>query len=232
MSKNQSKTTPAGNTSKNAEAAYIFLDALKAHSDDDAKAFALKIGAGFDERVQFEISSAVNGSADLSIVKKLNAARARLAMPSVAKVLMELGKSEAFINATHSKDGAGKRFNINAINKVIDIVLALGGAKKLENAHNVAIAKSMLNFEEAGVTFTAEFAQMASSDKIRSQDPNVKLLRRYTVDKATAGTQASSTLGALQALGLIINTGTRRAGTYVFANTNQAKAFKEILKAV
>ncbi|WP_276122692.1 hypothetical protein [Pararhizobium qamdonense] len=232
MSKKQSNATPAATTSKPEQAAYIFADAVKAHPDDQAQAFALAIGAAFDERVAFEISRTASGSADMPKVKKLNNYRAKLALPSLAKVMMELGKTPAFINATQGKDTGGDRFNIYAIDKAVDIVRALSGVQKLDNKHNIAIAKSMQIFEDAGATFTAEMALCAASDKIRSQDPNAKLLRRHTVAKATAGTQASSTLNALMALGLIINTGTKRAGTYVFAKTNQAQAFKELLTAV
>ncbi|OCP21933.1 MULTISPECIES: hypothetical protein [unclassified Ensifer] len=228
----QSTNAPAGKQSNTNEAAYIFTDALKAHGDDEAKVFALKIGAAFDERVQFEISRKASGSADMPKVKKLNSYRGKLALPSMAKVLMELKISEMFINTRQGKETDGDRFNIYAIDKVIDFVRALAGQQKLSNAHNVAIAKSMLIFEENGKTFTGEMAMCAASDKIRSQNPDAKLLRRHNVDKSTAGTQASSTLNALMALGLVKNTGTKRAATYVFANTNQAKAFKELLQAV
>lgn len=226
----QSKNTPAAPQSNDVQAAYIFSEALKAHSDDDAKAFALKLGASFDERVQHEISSHINGTADLPIVKKLNKYRARLALPSIAKVFMETSTTPAFVNTTRQKEAGGKRFNIYAVEKMIDIVEALSGAKKVTNAHNLAIGKSMINFEEAGASFTGEMALCASSKEIRSQDPNVKLLNRYIVAKQTAGTQSSSTLNAMQALGLIINKGTKRAASWVFADTDQARAYKELLK--
>ena len=225
----QSKAQPAA-TSNDVQAAYIFTDALKAHADEDANAFAFAMAEQFDERVQFEITRTVSGSADMPKVKKLNAYRAKLAVPSLAKVMMELKIAPAFINSTHSKDASGDRFNIYAIEKAIDLVRALAQSVKPSNPSNLAITRSLLNFEEAGAQFTAEMALCAASDKIRSQDSNVKLLKRHTLDKNTAGTQASSTLRALQALGLIINTGTKRAATYVFANTNQAEAFKELLR--
>ncbi len=221
-----------GPAQSNEDKAYIFADAIKAHSDDDAKAFALVIGEQFDSRVQFEITRKANGSADMPKVKKLNGYRAKLATPSMAKVMMELKASPAFINARHGKEEGGDRFNIYAIDKLVDFVRALSGYAKLSNAINIAIAKSMLLMEEAGVSFTGEMALCAASDKIRSQDPNVKLLRRHNVDKGTAGTQASSSLNALMALGLVVNTGTKRAGVYQFANTNQAHALKELLQAV
>ncbi len=226
----KSVQTPAGQS--NEAQAYVFADALKAIPEEDAKAFALKVAAEFDSRVQFEISRSITGSADMPKVKKLNAYRAKLALPSMAKVMMELGTEPTFINQRQGKEENGDRFNIYAIDKVIDFVRALAGQQKLANGHNIAIAKSMLIFEEAGVTFTSEMAMCAASDKIRSQDPNVKLLRRHTVAKGTAGTQTSSSLNALMALGLVVNTGTKRAGVYQFANTNQARAFKELLQAV
>ncbi|QIG75581.1 hypothetical protein EVC20_010 [Rhizobium phage RHph_Y2_17_1] len=229
--KSTSTKAPAGQQS-NEPQAFIFEDALKAVNEDDAKAFALTIAAAFDERVQFEISRKANGSADMPKVKKLNAYRNKLALPSMARVLMVLKTTPAFINARQGKEADGDRFNIYAIDKVVDFVRALSGHAKLSNAHNVAISKSMLNFEAAGATFTGEMAMCAASKHIRSQDPNAKLLTRYNVDKATAGTQASSTLNAMMALGLIVNKGTKRAAAYVFAETEQAGAFKELLKAV
>ncbi|BCH68030.1 MULTISPECIES: hypothetical protein [Rhizobium/Agrobacterium group] len=120
----QSIKSSAGTSNEN-QAAYIFADALKAHSDDDAKAFALKIAAEFDARVQFEISRASNGSADMPKVKKLNGYRAKLALPSLAKVMMELGKGPEFINTRLGKEDSGDRFNIYAIDKAIDFVRAL-----------------------------------------------------------------------------------------------------------
>jgi hypothetical protein len=227
----KSVQAPAGQQS-NEPQAFIFEDAVKAVNEDDAKAFALTVAAAFDERVQFEISRKANGSADMPKVKKLNSYRSKLALPSMARVLMVLKTTPAFINYRQGKEADSDRFNIYAIDKVVDFVRALGGQAKLANAHNVAIAKSMLIFEEAGAAFTGEMAMCAASDKIRSQDPNAKLLRRHNVDKATAGTQASSTLNAMMALGLVVNKGTKRAATYVFAGSEQANAFKELLKAV
>ena len=223
---------PAGQASNPDQATYILADVIKAIDEDTAKAFALKIAGEFDSRVQFEISRRANGDANMPKVKKLNSYRAKLAMPSMARVMIALGASPEFINARQGKEADSDRFNIYAIDKAIDFLKALSGSSKLANAHNVAIAKSMLIFEENEKSFTGEMAMCAASDKIRSQDPNVKLLRRHNVDKSTAGTQASSTLAALQALGLVKNTGTKRAATYVFANTDQAGAFKELLKAV
>ncbi|TDW20444.1 hypothetical protein EV128_12574 [Rhizobium azibense] len=223
---------PAGQQSNENQAAYILADALKAIDDDAAKAFALTIGAAFDSRVQFEITRKPNNTADMPKVKKLNSYRAKLALPSMAKVLMALKITPDFINSRQTKEEDGDRFNIYAIDKLVDLVRFLAGQQKLSNAHNVAIGKSMLTFEEHKAPFTGEMAMCAASDKIRSQDPNVKLLRRHNVDKGTAGTQASSTLSAMQALGLIKNVGTKRAASYVFATTEQAGAFKELLKAV
>lgn len=183
------------------------------------------IGKAIDDRIEWLKTNKPNNTTQ---APKLMAYRKKLAMPSKAAVLLVSGTNEEFINRSISKDSV---YNLYAIDKVIDFVNGLAG-DKLSNAINRAIFKSMINFKAEGIAFTGEMARAAASDKITVQDKKAKsLLMRHTVDAGTAPTQASSTMAALQTLGVVVNKGTMRAPVYELQDTPVTTKLQQLLAA-
>lgn len=227
----KSKQVQAKSTSNQAPANELDLaKVMQSFSQNDVMAFAKKLDAAFDERKRFEISRVEGGSADLSIVKKLNKAHAKLSMPHLLRAMMALKTDPAFVNHSHSKDGNGPRFNIYAIDKAVDILNAIAGTK-IGNKINLAMLRSMVLLEGKGSAMTSELAKLSVSAQMRSQNPLAKEIIRHTVAPVTASTQTSSTFRILQALGLVVNTGTKNAANYNFAKSPEAEAFKRLLIA-
>lgn len=220
-----SKQTPA--TSKKIEA-YDFKKAAQSHTSDELAEFALRVEQAFTTRAQFELDQTNNAAEPIQ--KKLATARKSFTMPDTLRGMIELNLDPEFINGSLSKDGKGKRLNVYAIKKAQQIVDFMLGKDKLPEVL-VACLKSMVAFKAAGEKFTAEFSKAAVSDKIRlAPSSGLKLLVRHNVDKATASTQASSNMRILQALGLVKNVGTARAGVFELTDTKQAHALVDLLK--
>lgn len=123
----------------------------------------------------------------------------------------------------------GSAYNVYAGNKLADLVQALETGV-IKNQINNAIMRSLFQFRAAKETFTGEMARAAASDKIRVQGQIGKLLVRHTVSASTAPTQASSTLQALQTLGVVKRSGARNAMSYELTDTPATKRFEEIVK--
>lgn len=194
-------------------------------SDQDKLDKAVSIGKAFDDRIAWLKTNKPNNTTQ---APKLDNYRKKLALPSKAGVLLVSGTSEEFINRSISE---GSIYNLYAIDKVIDFVNGLSG-DRVKNAINRAIFKSMMNFKAEGIAFTGEMARAAASDKIRVQDKKAEsLLMRHTVDAGTAPTQASSTMAALQTLGVVVNKGSMRAPLYELVDTPVTRKLEGLLAA-
>lgn len=197
----------------------------QALSDQDKLNKAVSLGKAFDDRIEWLKTNKPNNTTQ---APKLENYRKKLALPSKAGVLLVSGTSEEFINRSISE---GSIYNLYAIDKVIDFVNGLSG-DRVKNAINRAIFKSMLNFRAEGIAFTGEMARAAASDKITIQDKKAKsLLMRHTVDAGTAPTQASSTMAALQTLGVVVNKGSMRAPLYELVDTPVTRKLEGLLAA-
>jgi hypothetical protein len=163
--------------------------------------------AAYEERV---------GPDNLSIHKTLKKVRAEFtASKNAARVLLATSTTTSFINRSISE---GARYNVYALGKLADLVRGLTDGQ-LSNAINVACMKSLFSFRQAGVPFTSAMAKAAASDKIRDIDPSVrKHLIRHTVSASTAPTQASSTMQALETLGIVSRAGSRKDSVYTLTD--------------
>lgn len=211
------------NLSENETVSFDELLANIAEADKLKKAQA--IGAAFDDRLAF---LAKDKPGNLNQPKTLTKYRAKLAMPSKAAALIVTGTDEEFINRSTSGDS---RYNVYAIDKLIDVVNALTGGQ-LGNKVNQAILKSMVNFKKAAIPFDGRMAQAATSDKITVTDKKMRdLLNRHDVAASTASTQTSSTMSALQTLGIVINKGSAKFPIYELTDTPASQKVQKLLAA-
>lgn len=122
----------------------------------------------------------------------------------------------------------GSRYNVYAIGKLADAIFALSGGQ-VSNAINNAVMRSLFRFRAAGKTFTGEMAKAAASDKIRVDAAVREHLVRHTVSASTAPTQASSTMQALETLGIVKRTGGTKNPTYELTDSPVVRKLEEVL---
>jgi hypothetical protein len=199
-----------------------FDDLLDAVDEDTRRAVSLSILMGLDDRAAFEEAKNPDNDSIQKTLKKLNSA---LASPKAAAVIDVTSTPVDFMN-----QGGANRYNVYAIDKLADIVAGLSGGV-MRNAINNAVTKSLFRFRAAGESFTGEMAKAAASDKIRIQGAIKAQLVRHTVSAQTAPTQASSTMQALQTLGIVVNKGSVKHPVYELTDTPQTAKLKEILAA-
>lgn len=203
----------------------LFSDILGAIDDDTKKDMAQRVSDAIDARIERLKRVAPDNDSQPATLNKL---RSKMAMPSRAAVLVAVGTDETFIDDSRS---TGNHYNVYAIDKVADLVATLSG-DQMRNAINRAVTRSLFQFRAAGQKFTGEHAKAAASDKIRISDKTLeKLLIRHTVSAGTAPTQASSTMQALQTLGIVTNTGTVKFPVYELTDSPQTHQLEKILKA-
>lgn len=202
-----------------------FDSILAAIPEEDKKAMAQKISEAIDARIARLQRERPDNTTQPAT---LNKCRNKLALPSRAAVLIATGTDASFIDDSRTN---GNHYNVYAIDKVADLVATLAG-DGMRNAINRAITRSLFQFRAAGEKFTGEHAKAAASDKIRLSDKRIeKLLIRHTVSAGTAPTQSSSTLQALQTLGIVKNTGTTKFPIYELTNSPQTAKLEEMIKA-
>jgi hypothetical protein len=203
-----------------------FQEIVAALDPENVMTMAHSIAKQIDERVEFQRVKAPDGNA--SIERTLLAARKELATLRGAKVLMASNVTPDFINRTLHD---GSRYNVYAFGKLADIARSLIEGVTLSNAINNAVVKSLFRCKKAGVGFTLEIAKAAASDKIRIDPTLSKHLIRHTVSASTAPTQASSTMQALETLGVVRIDGSRRSPTYSVTNSPIAQALETMFSA-
>lgn len=177
-----------------------------------------------DERVTFELAK---DSDNTNIQRTLTKARNQLVSKRAAAILAVAYFDPAEINR---EIHGGSRYNVYALGKLADIIYGVSGGT-ISNAINVAVLKSMIAFRAAGVAFTGEMARAAASDKIRVEPAFRRLLTSHTVSEGTAPTQASSTMAALETLGIVKRTGTSRAPVYTMIDGPLTSKIEEVLAA-
>lgn len=179
--------------------------------------------AAFESRLAFE-------EAQVSVSEKmrdnLKTASARLASPALASILSVLDIDMRFVNREVSR---GSRFNVYALQKVVDLVAALSSGI-MGNAVNRAVVTSMFMCKEAGMPFNGDLALAAVSDKIRIEPRFAKNLARHTVSQNTASTQKSSTMNALEVLGIATTNHLKGAAEiFTLTDTPQTRRLEEVL---
>lgn len=201
-----------------------FKEMTEAVEDADKTVMAAAVQSEFDRRLSFELTK--NPGNEKMKTNLAGYAKKMTTLP-LAGVLCATDIDPGFINREIS---AGKRYNVYAIDKVNDIL------SRLETGHgkneiNAAVMRSLFKFRAAGVPFTGLMAVAAASDKVKVEKAMEALLVRYTVSPNTAPTQASSTMNALQTLGIVINRGTAKFPVWVLTDTPQTRRLEEVLAA-
>lgn len=198
--------------------------ALMAQVEDDTIDFVRDdVRYQFETRLEFELRKDPN--AKDKIGASLGKSEKKLSTMAAATVLVAASVDPNFINGGSN---AGGTYNVYAIDKVADLVQALAGAG-VRNAINNAITRSLFKFRAAGVTFTGEMAKAAASSNIKVDKAMQALLVRHTVAPSTAPTQASSTMQALQTLGIVRNVGTQKFPAYALTDTPATRRLEEVL---
>ena len=180
-----------------------FLDAYQAQEIVARQIVAADVDNEFETRATYE--RAVNPN-NANIQDTLKKERARMAQPGLAGVLLAVDVSPEFINRELI---TGKRYNVYALGKLNDLMYALVSGH-MKNAVNIAVMRSLFACRKAGYAFTGVVAQAAVSDKVKIDKAIGAVLTRHTVSAATAPTQTSSTMSALETLGVVANRGSQK----------------------
>lgn len=199
---------------------------LMAEVDDEASARMVdEARAALLEREAFEDRKNPDNANIHRTIKKL---RTQLLRSYAGRVMVAAKQDPGFINRTLMD---GSCYNVYAVGKYGDLVDALAGSG-MSNAINIAITRSLFAFARNGLEFNGEMAKAAASDKIRVADAVKKVLVRHTVSASTAPTQASSTMQALETLGIVRVEGSRKHPTYKLLETPQRYRLQEIVEAM
>jgi hypothetical protein len=161
-----------------------------------------QINTQIDARAAFE--RAKNASND-SMQDTLKAIRASLSHDSIASVLIASNVNVALIN--HA-ERINARMNVYAIEKIANVARFIAKANSL-NHYTLAIFKSALALEASERVMTHKDAVCACSASVKHTDSkreHVLKSTRYAKHTSanTASTQASSSINALQAFDVLI----------------------------
>lgn len=200
------------------------LKEMKAQFEPEAKeGKKAEIVMSFDDRIAFEKAQPGLSS---KMIPNLEAEQKKMATIGAAGLFLAMDIDPGFINREVS---TGSRFNVYALQKVNDLIVALDGGF-MQNAINKAIVQSLFNFRDAGIPFTGNAALAAVSDKVKADRAITKHLVRHTVSANTASTQKSSTMTALKTLGIVENTGTRGNEVWTLTDTPATRRLEEIVR--
>ncbi|TXN08925.1 hypothetical protein FV222_00190 [Methylobacterium sp. WL103] len=199
-----------------------FRDLMLMLDENDVDLAQRTINAAIDERAAFENAKHGDGA---NIQKTLKKARESMGLSrGPARVLIAAAVDTAFVNRSQHD---GSRYNVYAIGKVVDLLRALASdAGEVQNAINRCVTMSLFNMAKAGQTFSLETAKSAASDKYQSDLAIRKHLVRHTVSASTAPTQASSTMQALETLGVVTRSGSSRNPTFALTTNPIVKAIE------
>jgi hypothetical protein len=190
-----------------------FDDLIAALDPAQVDETVVNIAEQIDVRAEFEARVAPDNENIHKTLKKVRAAFT--ASKNAARVMLATSVDPNFLNRSIAE---GARYNVYALGKFADIVGALTD-RQINNAINMACMKSLFLARNNKVPFTSNMAKACASDKLRDIEPSVKKwLVRHTVSASTAPTQASSTMQALETLGIVTRTGTRRDSIYTLTN--------------
>lgn len=197
-----------------------FAELLEAISEEQANHQHQGLLAAFSDRAQYEHHK---NPENYNIQKTLSRMQKRLTTPGVVRAQVAAGLKAGFLNTSESLNS---RRNVYALEKVYDLLYA-AVTGHMKNAINRACVASMVALE-GKLAFTGLAAKAAASDKVGITNDYKGLLKRHTVSESTASTQASSTMTALEDLGVVKNTGTRAFPVYEFVETPLTARLKEL----
>jgi len=181
-----------------------------------------EMSAQIDERKKMEMAK---DSYNDNIHKTLSKVRNTMVRHFAARVLIATQVSPSFIT---EQSREGEHYNVYAMGKLNDLVDGLCGLP-LRNAINIAIVRSMFALSKKGIALTRKTLECAASDKIRVADSVIAAtLIRHTVGASTAPTQTSSTMRALETLGIVKSTGSKSNTVFELLDTPQTRALEGI----
>jgi hypothetical protein len=195
---------------------------MLAHDELAVQSMTAEITAAIDARSAFETEK--HGTSH-NIHKTLSKVRKALMWKDTSRVMLAANVDPAFINRTLQD---GSRYNVYAVDKVADAVTGLADGV-VSNAINRACMVSLFQMREAGIPFTGEIAKACASDKVHVDLAIRKHLVRHTVSASTAPTQASSTMQALETLGIVRREGAARNPTFHLTDAPITHRLEEVL---
>lgn len=204
-------------------AGVTFRHLLESVDATEAAAMMMRTSAAFDERAAFEKTK---NAANDNIQKTIAKVRKEFQGPMVAACMVALELEPRFINAS---ERIGSRRNVYGLEKIGDLLRSLA-TSKLKNQVNVAVVRSMVLMEKAGLAFNSKRALAATSAQFALDPEAVAVMGgvRHTVSPNTASTQMSSTMTALQEIGAVVNVGTEHNQVFQFTNAPVVERLKEV----
>lgn len=191
-------------------------------AQEDSQRVMDEMSAQIDERKKMEMAK---DSYNDNIHRTLAKVRNTMVRHFAARVLIATQVSPSFIT---EQSREGEHYNVYAMGKLNDLVDGLCGLP-LKNAINIAIVRSMFKLREKGIALTRKTLECAASDKIRVTDKEIaSALIRHTVGATTAPTQTSSTMRALETLGIVKSTGSKTNTVFELLDTPQTRALESI----
>lgn len=204
------------------------LGELLASFDDDAVTDAVvQIADAIDGRSTFETEKNPD---NLNIHRTIKKVRDQMVTKRAARLLMSVKVDPSFINRqVHS----GAAYNVYALGKLGDVIKGVTDGI-VANAINLACMRSLFAFREAGATFTMECAKGAASKQYAARHVDAairKHLISHTVSTSTAPTQASSTMQALETLGVVRRSGGGKNPIYTLTDAPIVAKLETLLAA-
>lgn len=195
------------------------LDAVTTEQVDLMRAALL---VAFGERARFENEAdATNDNIQKTLSKEL----AKHQLPNLLRALVGAKVDANYVNVSEM---GSKRRNVYALQKLSDLLYgAVTG--HIKNAINLAVVTSLARLQATTLALTGEVAKACASDKTIVGSDYKGIIQRHTVAESTASTQASSTMTALEVLGVVTNAGTRNGPVYKLTETALAKRLVEIV---
>ncbi len=180
-----------------------------------------------DDRIAYECSK---NAANVTIADKINSVRKTLTNDKIATVMIACSYNVADIN---KQERTSNRRNVYAIQKEMNIAQFIAAAAAL-NHYTLAIFKTAVALEAATFTLTHATARAACSVDVKTSvaaQQSIVIKNRYAkhIDASTASTQSSSSLNALQALGVLVE-GRDAANDVTYTLNRQSHAAIEIAK--
>lgn len=203
-----------------------FAQVIHGIDPDATKTVMDQMNLQIDLRRDMEIEKSAYNDNMQRTLKKV---RATLVRQYAARVLIATSVSPSFIT---EQSREGEHYNVYAMGKLNDLVDALCGLP-MKNAINIALVRSMFKLRDAGKQITRRILEAAASDKIPLKDKELEgLLIRHTVGHTTAPTQTSSTMRALETLGIVKFTGPKNATVFEILDTPQTRQLEQIALAM
>lgn len=203
-----------------------FKDLVAAVTVEQAQQKAQDLVAAFAERAQFEIDADPTNS---NIQKTLSKVQRAHLTPGVVAAMVVAGVDAGHIN---ENEAGAKRRNVYALEKLRDLLYA-AVTGHMKNAINIACMATLTKTKDlSALPFTGLVARGCASDKVAVPNDYKGYMTSHTVSAATASTQASSTMTALEVLGVVTNVGSRSHPIYKLTATPLSLRLQQVMGGV